>query len=173
MRKASTAIGELKRLNMLTSHGTESVFPIWIIVSSGTTPLHVVTTAVRCAVGVVASIILEGKLAQSTIWISSTSRHKLWKAKKGTIRQTKREILIHYINLHPSENILYVGFDQGLAPLPRRPCSVAMLVKTNINWVVCWFKSMYSRYIKKEALRCTYGSFGYRMSTSRCYHSQM
>ncbi len=101
---------------MLTSHGTESVFPIWIIVSSGTTPLHVVTTAVRCAVGVVASIILEGKLAQSTIWISSTSRHKLWKAKKGTIRQTKREILIHYINLHPSENICMLVLTKALPP---------------------------------------------------------
>ncbi len=150
MSKASTAEGELKRLNMLTSHGTESVFPIWIIVSSGTTPLHAVTTAVRCAVCVVASIILEGKLAQSTIWVSSTSRHKLWKAKKGTIRQTKSEILIYYIDLHQVKIfcmlVLTKALPLGKQILPRRPCSVTMLVETNINWVVCWFKSMYSRY---------------------------
>lgn len=57
----------------LTSHGAEPKLLVSIVVLSGSTPLHVVPPSLRSAVGVVAVVVQEGEVAQSTIGIATTS----------------------------------------------------------------------------------------------------
>lgn len=56
----------------LTSHRTETKFLVSIIVFSGSTPLHVVSPSLRSTVSIVAVVIQEGEVAQSTIGIATT-----------------------------------------------------------------------------------------------------
>lgn len=63
-------------MNILTLHGAESKSAFSVIISRGTAPLHAVTPAVRCAVGVVPSVVGEGELAESSVGVSSSSRHE-------------------------------------------------------------------------------------------------
>lgn len=57
----------------LTSHWAETKFLVSIIVLSGSTPLHVVSPSLRSTVSVVAVVVQEGEVAQSTIGIATTS----------------------------------------------------------------------------------------------------
>lgn len=56
----------------LTSHRAEPKFLVSVIVLSGSTPLHVVSPSLRGTVSVVAVVVQEGKVAQSTIGIATT-----------------------------------------------------------------------------------------------------
>lgn len=56
----------------LTSHGAEPKLLVSIVVLSGSTPLHVVPASLGSAVGVVAVVVQEGEVAQSTIGIATT-----------------------------------------------------------------------------------------------------
>lgn len=56
----------------LTSHRAETKLLVSIIVRSGSTPPHVVPPSLRSTVSVVAVIVQEGEVAQSTIGIATT-----------------------------------------------------------------------------------------------------
>lgn len=56
----------------LTSHRAETKFLVSIIVLGGSTPLHVVSPSLRSTVSVVAVVVQEGEVAQSTIGIATT-----------------------------------------------------------------------------------------------------
>lgn len=56
----------------LTSHRAETKFLVSIIVLSGSTPLHVVSPSLRSTVTVVAVVVQEGEVAQSTVGIATT-----------------------------------------------------------------------------------------------------
>lgn len=51
----------------LTSHRAEAKLLVSIIVRGGSTPLHVVSPSLRSTISVVAVVIQEGEVAQSTI----------------------------------------------------------------------------------------------------------
>lgn len=55
----------------LTSHGAEAKLLVSIVVLCGPTPLHVVPASLGGAVGVVAVVVQEGEVAQSTIGIAA------------------------------------------------------------------------------------------------------
>ena len=57
----------------LTSHGAESKLLVSVIVPCGSTPFHVVPPALGRTVGVVSVVVQEGKVAQGTIGISTSS----------------------------------------------------------------------------------------------------
>lgn len=57
---------------ILTSHGAETKLLVSIVVLSGPTPLHVVPAPLGRTVGVVAVVVQEGEVAQSTIGIATT-----------------------------------------------------------------------------------------------------
>lgn len=58
---------------LVGSHGAESKLLVSVIVPCGSTPFHVVPPALGCAVGVVLVVVQEGKVAQGTIGISTSS----------------------------------------------------------------------------------------------------
>lgn len=57
----------------LTSHRAESKLLIGIVVLGGATPFHVVPPTLRSTVSVIAVVVQEGEVAQSTIGISASS----------------------------------------------------------------------------------------------------
>lgn len=56
----------------LTSHRAEPKFLVSIVVLSGSTPLHVVSPSLRSTVSVVAVVVQEGEVTQSTVGIATT-----------------------------------------------------------------------------------------------------
>lgn len=62
----------------LTSHGAESKVLIDIIVVRGSAPLHTVTTAIRCAVGVVAAAVQVGEVAKGAVGVAPSCGHNGW-----------------------------------------------------------------------------------------------
>lgn len=66
----------------LTSHGAEPKLLVSIIVLGGSTPLHVVPASLRSTVGVVAVVVQEGEVAQSTIGVATTCLDQNYKNKK-------------------------------------------------------------------------------------------
>lgn len=58
---------------LVGSHGAESKLLVSVIVLCGSTPFHVVPPALRSTVRVVAVVVQEGKVAQGTIGISTSS----------------------------------------------------------------------------------------------------
>lgn len=58
---------------LMGSHGAESKLLVSVIVLCGSTPFHVVPSALGSTVGVVSVVVQEGKVAQSTIGISTSS----------------------------------------------------------------------------------------------------
>lgn len=57
----------------LTSHGAEAKLLVSVIVRRGSTPLHVVSPALRSTVRVVVVVVQEGEVAQGTIGIPTSS----------------------------------------------------------------------------------------------------
>lgn len=57
---------------LVGSHRAEAKFLVSIIVLSGSTPLHVVSPSLRSTVSIVAVVVQEGEVAQSTVGIATT-----------------------------------------------------------------------------------------------------
>jgi len=64
---------------ILTSHRAEAKFLVSIIVLSGSTPLHVVSPSLRSTVSIVAVVVQEGEVAQSTVGIATTCLDQNWR----------------------------------------------------------------------------------------------
>lgn len=68
-------------LSVLTSHGTEPVELVLVVVVGGTAPSHGVAAPVRGAVGVVAPPVEEGEVAQGSVRVSTSGCDDDWMGK--------------------------------------------------------------------------------------------
>lgn len=62
----------------LTGHGAESKLLLPVVVVGGPAPPHAIAATVGGAVGVVASVVQVGEVAQSPIGVSPSGRHQHW-----------------------------------------------------------------------------------------------